>query len=181
MTNDYSAFKRAAPTSEQLSALSALVRQMHDAETELAMAEEVAKQKAENLRQIAETQLPELMASVGMQEFTTTDGLKVKIERAYTAAPTVANRDQAYDWLEANGHGGLVKRSIEVGFGVEQQADAAQLAVELEGRFNNVNKGRKVEPSSMRAWAKRMIEDGVPFPKDLFGARVFDRAKIKAT
>lgn len=178
--NDYTAFKSAAPSSEKLSALSSLVSHMHDAETEVAAAEQALKDKRDVLRGIAETQIPELMASVGMAEFTTASGFKVKIKRTYTASPLVDHREQCWDWLEEHGHGGLVKRSVEVGFGMGQGDDAAQLVKDLEGKFNNVRSGRKVESASLRAWVKKRIEAGEPVPMDLFNARVFDKAVIKS-
>ena len=181
MTNDYSAFQRSAPTTEQLSQLTALILNMREAELELAKREEEQKLATERLRKVAEVDIPELMASVGLQRFTTSDGFEVRVKKHYSAAPKVADRDAAYDWLEQNGHGGLVKRTVEVGFGVGQSEDAARLVAELEGRFNNVAKARKVEPASLKAWAKRQIEDGIQFPRDLFGVRIFDRAEVKTS
>lgn len=177
---DYSAFQR-GPSNEQLSALSALVRALRDAEIEVERAEAALKQRAEVVKEISERQLPELMAAVGMKEFTTNDGLSVKIDRKYSAAPRVEDRDAAYNWLEEHGHGGMVKRSVEVGFGINQGEDAAALVGELRGKFADVRTGRKVEPATMSAWAKRMMEDGVAFPHELFNARTFDRAKVKTS
>lgn len=181
MSNDYSAFTRAAPTTDQLSQLSALVKQMHDAEIAAEEAEAELTKRKETVRQYAEVQIPELMASMGVAEITTSGGLKVKVRRSYSAAPLVENREAAYDWLEKNGHGGLVKRSIEVGFSVKEGEVAMELMGELQGRFENVKGGRKVEPASLRAWAKQQFETGVEFPRELFNARAFDKAEIKST
>jgi hypothetical protein len=174
----YDKFK-SAPTTDQLSQLSTLVRQMHDAELELAKAESELAIRKDALREVAEKQIPELMAQVGIKTFETSDGFVVSIKKTYTAAPTVAQRDEAYDWLEQHGHGGLVKRTVEVGFGVKQGAEAAALMDKLRKDFEDVRGERKVESATLRAWVRQRIESGDAFPRELFNARVFDRADVK--
>ena len=146
------------PAQETFRQLDGLIAQAIAADKEVARLEAELRKAKETYRSVVEDAIPSLMDGIGLQEFRTTSGVSISIRQKITAAPLAANRDAAYDWLEANGHGGMVKRSVEVAFNREQQTEALKLMEELSGRFAGVRAERKVEPSTMSAFARRELE-----------------------
>jgi len=169
-----------APT---LADLARLVESARDAEMLVVAREaQLADAKAEH-RRITEVAIPEAMAAAGMETFRTSSGLTVTIkDDVQVKQPPVAQRAQAYAWLEENGQGGLVKRSVEIAFGAgETEAERAHALVDLLGpQFpGSVREGREVNSSSLAAWLRRAIEAGESPPLELLGARQVRVAKIK--
>jgi len=180
MTNDYSDFIDSAPDTAGLAQLSDLATDLYLAELAAAEAAEKAKEAQAKVTHISERLIPELMASLGMAEFVTTNGIKLKIDDVYRASIPKARREEAHAWLEANGEGGMVKHNVVANFARDQQEEARALRAQLEADGLNVSDEQKVESSTLRAWVKRQLEAGAEIPMDLFGAGKIERAKIKA-
>lgn len=169
-----------APANEGLAQLSQLATDLYLAEVRAAECAEVAKAANENVRRIAEGLIPELMAELGMEEFKTTSGISLSIKPSYRASILKARREEAYAWLDENGEGDMIKHSIVAGFARGQDESADELRERLEGEGFNVKDEEKIESSTLRAWVKRMLEEGKMIPMDLFGAAKVDIAKITA-
>lgn len=181
-TPDYSSFPAAAPSPGSLAALTELVERAHAAELAVAEAEENLDLATEAHRRIVEQELPAAFDACGMREFTTRSGLRVTVEdQLQVKQPPVARRAAAYSWLEDNGQGGLVKRSVEVAFGAGQnEAERAAALVDLLGpQFPGaVSEGQEVNSSSLKAYLSRALAAGENPPLELFGARRFRAARI---
>tara|TARA_R110002167_G_scaffold143958_2_gene333660 strand:- start:15206 stop:15769 length:564 start_codon:yes stop_codon:yes gene_type:complete len=169
-----------APANEGLAQLSQLATDLYLAEVRAAECAEVAKEANENVRRIAEGLIPDLMAELGIEEFKTTNGIKLKINPSYRASILKARREEAFAWLDENGEGSMIKHSIVAGFARDQDDEASSLMERLEADGFNVKDEEKVESSTLRAWVKRMLEEGKMIPMDLFGASKVDIAKITA-
>lgn len=176
--NDYSEYQE-APSTSGLQQLSDLIEKLAQAEALVDACEADLSQAKEASRVLSEQHIPELMASLGVERFRTKSGLDVSVSTNYQATPLVANRDACWDWLEINGHGALVKREVSVALGKGQDEEAQRLVDELSGRFGAVKQARKVEPQTLKAWAREQIENGNVFPQELFGVQVMAKAKIK--
>lgn len=162
-----------------LAQLSRLAEELRQAELEVLAAEEHLERRKAHMRSLAEHDIPLLMAECGMELFRTYSGLKIEISKVYGASIPEGLREQAFDWLESHGHGGMIKHNITVVFPRDQQAAAEKLAKEMTEKFENVKDESKVESSTLRAWVKRQIESAVPeFPRTLFGASEIHRAKV---
>lgn len=180
MTNDYSKFIESAPSSDGLAQLSELTTDLYLAEIAAAEAAEAAKEAQAKVRDIAEHRIPELMIQLGMSEFTTTNGIKLKINDVYRASIPKARRDEAHAWLDEHDEGGMIKNNVIVGFGRDQGEAAGSLLTDLTNQGFNVKNEEKVESSTLRAWVKRQLEAGADIPMDLFGAAQIKQAKITA-
>jgi hypothetical protein len=180
MNDPYASFRQIEKPGEAAHAqLDTLVMQLEQAEQDVTVAEAALKQAQERHRDICERQIPELMDEMGLVEFKNRNGLHVKIERKIRASIPAALRPAAYAWLENNGFGGMLKRTVSVAFNREEQ-DAARLLVgELEGKFAGVKEDCKVEPSTLSAFVREQLEQGSELPLELFG--VFEQriAKVK--
>ncbi len=171
-------YSKPQPSADGLKRLSELAIELNKAELEVAKIEEQLKKAKAAVTELAEKDIPELMDSLGVAEFKTTAGFKIKITETIRASIPDANKPAAMAWLDAHGHGGLIKRSIVVAFDREQQEAAQELQAELETKFENVKSDLKVEPSTLRAFIGEQLEKGEPIPLQLFGAWQQRIAKI---
>lgn len=166
------------PNSDAFGKLHELLQQLQEAENAVDEAEltlKLAKQRKQHLEQEA---IPEQMDNMGMEEFTTKDGLFVKVVNKIKAS--IGNRKKpAFEWLISNGHGGIIKRNIIVPFGIDQADEAMQLQTELLENFPDAKQDMKVEAASLTRFVKEMLEAGVDIPQDVFGVHSFKIAQTK--
>lgn len=170
MTTDYSTY--AEPTSsDTLAQLSLLAEQQLKLENKVAEAEKALSAAQEELRLMCEKTLPELMDTVGMEEFTTRSGLKIKVAEAIRASIPKARSDEAIAWLDNHGFANLVKRKFTVLFGKEEEAWAKKFARDLAQRKRqlNVEEDASVHNRTLCAFIREQLEQGQDIPVDLFG------------
>lgn len=177
---DFSAYAE-GPTKDQLLAITGMVDDYLDAQVDLAEAERIFKEKKKRVMRFEEHLIPEVMREAGMQEFTTTSGYKIKIKSDVRASIPKARESEAFKWLEANGHGGLIKRTVEIPFAMGEDDKAQELMDDLREREFSVGNKKKVESSSLRALLRRMLADkGQAVPMDVFGASEYDKAEVRS-
>lgn len=169
------------PSGNDLAALSRLTDSLAQAEDVVAQLEAKLEAARAQVTDLAERQIPELMDNLGMRSFVTSSGHKVEVRKTIRASIPAANKDAAYDWLDKNGHGGLIKRNINVAFNREQEQEARELQGILSEQFENVRTDRKVEPSTLRAFIGEQLEAGAEVPLDLFGAWEQRVARVSRT
>jgi hypothetical protein len=168
--DNYDGFTDKEVSSKDLADLANLAAQLADAEKAVADLQAQLENAQRRVTDLTERQIPELMDSLGLKRFTTSSGFEIDIKRTVRASIPVAFRQAAYDWLEQNGHGALIKRQISVAFDREQLDAAKQLESELSGEFENIKVDSKVESSTLRAWISEQLEAGNAIPLELFGA-----------
>ena len=77
---------------DELSNVSKAAQKVIDIQTEISALEDELKAKKEELRNVAEQQLPELMQGLNLVEFTTASGFKISVENFYNAHISQANQ-----------------------------------------------------------------------------------------
>ena len=169
-TPDYSDFQK-APAEGQLAKLSTLADQQAGAAVEVAALEAQLATAKDKLRGISERELPELMDTLGMEEFKTSSGLKISIKEIIRASIPKARKDEAFTWLDEHGHASIVKRSFAVSFGRDEEKWARKFATDLRRRKRelSVEDIKKVESATLRAFVTNQLEDGADIPLELFG------------
>lgn len=180
MTTGYEGLAE-APSPDDLKRLGELARQMWEAEQEVEKAETALKKKREELAVIQERTIPELMTKCGVKDFTTTTGLKLQVNDLVRASISEANLEPAVRWLDENGHGGLVKRSIIVEFPREKEKAAKALAEKLRPKFPDLKEKYSVHPQTLQSFIRGELAEGHEVPMTLFGATQFQRAVVKPT
>lgn len=171
-TPDYSAFQQ-MPKTDALAGLSKLGEALRLAEAQVAEIQEQLTAAQGRVAELSERQIPELMDSLGMERFTLKGGATVLVKKTLSVTLPAETKERAHDWLEANGHSGLIKRKVEVAFTREQQSRAVSLATQLKSEYDDVRMERKVEPSTLKAFVAGLMKDGKPVPTDLIN--VFER------
>ena len=181
MPNDYSAFEAdVAPTGVELSQVVSLIHELEEAEELLAICQEEFKRIQERVRALSQHEIPTLMTEIGMSEFRMEDGRKVTVGSKVRCSIPKANYAEAMRWLDEAGHGGLIKRTITVGFGRDSEDSAHELAEKLAEEYD-VKEGQKVEPMTMTAHIRQQLKDGEAFPMELFGAYEQKFTKVAAS
>ena len=180
--DDYGAYaeEQVTPLAQALEGLQGLVDEAQGYEREIAEAEEKVKKAKDKLRAIVEDAMPKMMKKAGLDEFTTSTGLKVKRRNKIENSIPAARRNEAWDWLETNGHGDILKREVTIAFGIKEGDMAKTVAAALaKEHARSVSCDRWAEPATVKSLLTRMIEDQKSVPRDLFGVREFEVAEFK--
>lgn len=162
-----------------LSRVSALVRKQLALEKRVEDLEEELKAAKEDLRTVAEQDLPSALHEMGMKEVKMEDGSVVSVSNFYNVSIPKDKTDQAFDWLRINGHGDLVKNVVSATFGRAEDNVAKDLIGKLSDEGYNVSQKQWVEPMTLKAFAKEQVEQGSDIPTDLFGLYIGEKAKIR--
>jgi hypothetical protein len=130
---------------------------------------------------VEQTDLPELMAEMGLSMIKLEDGSTVEVRRTYASNINDERRERAHAWLIEHGFGGLIKTRLEMSFGRGQEAEAAAAAQQIEkelGIAPVVEQG--IHSATLSAFVKEQIEAGNNIPRDLFGVFEIKKAKLTA-
>jgi hypothetical protein len=180
--HDYSAYTEEVTPEGELSTLSTLAEQARLAEEEVALAQRKLKSAQDTHKRLVEVQIPELMDKIGMAKFSTSLGINIEVKETIRASMgTGPQKEQNIGWLESNGHEAIVKMAVVVAFGrgeAEREA-AAALAKKLRGEGVGAEFERKVEPATLSALIRELLEEGRPVPEAEFG--VFRQRIAKIT
>jgi hypothetical protein len=107
------------------------------------------------------------------------DGSTINIKPFYSASIKEENRAVAYQWLRDNGYDDIIKNTVSVRFGRNEDKLCEDLINQLREQSYPVEQAEKIEPQTLKAWAKEMVERGVEFPTETFGVYVGHKATIK--
>lgn len=164
-----------------LSALRFWARAQKDAELEVARLTTELSVANERLREISEEKLPELMDELGIPSFSTTDGMKITVREVIRASlgRTDEEKARAIKWLEDNGHGAIVKRTVEIPFMRDQETQAMELRKDLKEKGYPVSFDRRVENSTLRAFVTECLEAGEDIPLDIIKVHRDRRTKVE--
>jgi hypothetical protein len=181
-SHDADNFKQEHSSDDDKARVSQLGNRLLALQSEVADLDQQLKDKKRELRNVEELELPEAMDKVGLSEFKTTTGLKVSVKPFYNASIPSERKDEALDWLELEGHGGIIKTEVSVSFGKGELAQA-QAFKEFARGFNEVavdpELSRGVHAQTLKAFVREMIEGGAAIPLDLLGVYNGRKATVK--
>lgn len=129
--------------------------------------------------EIETRELPDAMRACGLTSFSLTTGQTVKVEPMVRGSIRKANLEEALAWLRNHGHAGLIKREIAVSLAKGNDELGEQIVTQLHALGVEVDIADTVNPQTLGKWAREMLEDGQPFPRDLLGIFVGSRATVK--
>ena len=159
--------------------LSKLAENLFDAETEVERIHNDLDTADNVRRQLAETEIPELMQDLGMEKFTTKSGLTISAKETIRANLAKVRLQAGLAWLRENGHGGLIKTAVSVPFSKGGDDDAQLLVDRLNGEGISASYESKVHAGTLSAAVKTMLEEGEEVPFDLFKVLIQRVAKIE--
>ncbi len=180
--HDYTEYKD-GPGDNMLAAIVGLARDQKAAELEVARLETDLKKAKERLVDISEHQLPDLMDKAELGDFTTKEGITIEIDeriRASIAKQDLKRQAAAFNWLESNGHEGLIKRQFVIEFNRDDERWANKFERDLRQRKKplNVKRKKEVHSSTLVSFVKEQLGQGVQIPLKTFGVMRQRFAKV---
>ena len=173
-----------APSDQGKASVAKLAEKQAALANEISILEQAVKDKKKELQRVAEQDLPEAMDAIGMAEFTLVDGTKISIKTFYNASIPAERKDEAFAWLDENGHSGIIKTEVSVAFG-RGDLEIARSFVEFAREFNQAAIDPELEQevhwSTLRSFVREQIEGGNPLPVDMFGVYIGRKAELKAS
>jgi len=149
-------------------------------------AEKISKLAAARARAISEEDIPELLAELELAGITLEDGSKVAVKSEVYASISEDRKDRAFEWLEKNGFGDIIRTSIALSFAPADSELCGKVFDLLAKRKDLAKAGivpelsRGVHAGTLKAFLRERLEAGTPkdLPLDLFAARPVKVAKI---
>jgi|TARA_R110000787_G_scaffold34786_2_gene89848 hypothetical protein len=139
--------------------------------------EELGKVKAES-RELSEITIPNMLSELGLSEITLKDGSKINTSTYYSARITEENREAAFDWLDTNGFSDIIKNTVSVSFGRDEDASAEKLAQELDDNGFSTAQKKWVEPMTLKAFVREQVEKGSDLPLETFNVYIGQKTKV---
>jgi hypothetical protein len=165
---------------EDLSSVGALAKRAKVLEKEIEDIEFILKERKEQQRKLLEDSIPAMLQELGMKKFTMADGSTIDVKPFYSASIKEENRAVAYEWLRKNGYDDIIKNTVSVRFGRGEDELCENLLNSLRGQNYPVEQAQKIEPQTLKAWVKEMVERGAEFPTETFGVYTGHKATIKS-
>jgi len=163
-----------------LTAVADLGKQAQFIQLEIEDLETTIKERKESLKNLLEVRIPEACQEIGLLSFSMDDGSEVEIKQFYSASITAENESKAHAWLRENGYDDIIKNVVSVQFGRNEDARAGAILDLLRREGLLPEQVAKVHPQTLKGWVREMIEQGVYFPMDVFGAYTGFKANIKS-
>jgi hypothetical protein len=159
-----------------LSHIDELVMQLSKKHQEFENLELQAKLLKEEIDRIETVLLPEMMGN--LKQIKTTYGATVSIKPILRANIKKEDRPQAFAWLDAHGHGGLIKTAIELAYGRGDLQVAKETVKKLEELGLKPVLSEDVHWQTLNAWAKEQSARGIEFPP-VIGIYEGKKAEVK--
>ena len=164
---------------DELSGIAALAKRAKMLELEIKELEDTLTERQNNYRTLTEETLPEAFAEMSLKGFTMDDGSKIEIKPFYGASISKERKAEAFEWLRQYGHDDLIKNTVSVQFGRNEDELCARLKNLLVESGFRYDQAEKVEPQTLKAWVREQLQRGNEVPSELFGVFVGQKAGFK--
>lgn len=159
--------------------VSRLAKAMNDADDAVKAAEDALKAAKERARVLHEETVPAAMQELGLNIVGLDTGEKITLKQEVYASIPKANKTAAFQWLEDNDFGSIIKTEVSITFGKGEFDAATEKFMELQSAGLNVSIDQNVHAGTLKAFLKEQISNGnAELPLDLFGAMPVWEAKI---
>jgi len=142
---------------------------------------EIAVSKLKQQRKtIAEEHIPELMSKHGLKLIQLDDDTKIKISDFVDAR--IVNPDKAFGWLEETNNDSIIKNSITITLGRNENQVADELVNKLKREYG-IDADRKiaVHHATLKSFCRDALDNpelAETLPREAFGIYEGQRAKI---
>tara|TARA_S200002703_G_C3797042_1_gene246123 strand:+ start:2228 stop:2761 length:534 start_codon:yes stop_codon:yes gene_type:complete len=161
-----------------LKALSEKSNQLQKLDDAIKEAEQTLGQLKAEYRELSEVDIPSMLSELGLSEITLKDGNKISTSTYYSARISEDKRDEAFQWLNNNGFGDIVKNTVSVSFGREEDDSAKKLVDSLEDNGYATAQKKWVEPMTLKAFVREQVEKGSDLPLETFNVYIGQKTRI---
>ena len=155
------------------------IKEMQAVQSAIESDEQQIKNKKKHLEYLSGEVIPTMLSEMGLSFLKLADGSSVEVKTNYSATITQAKKEEAFNWLRANGLGDIIKNEISVSFGRNEDNKAADYATLAKGQGFEPQQKLKVEPMTLKALVRERIEAGKEMPTELFNIFVGNKTTIK--
>ena len=145
-------------------------------------AEEHAQKLKQAVDQLTTKDIPELLAKMRLDDFTTSSGIHVKLKREIKVSlpghERVEARLGAFRWLVDHGHGGVIKNQVSVALDRGEDSRADDLVVKLRAEGYEVEAKKDVNHMTLSALGREQFAEGKIMPRELFNIYDMQIAKL---
>lgn len=136
------------------------------------------KHNQELLRKLSVETIPSMMAEVGVNSITLTDGSKIEInDRVYAKLPE--DNYAAFTWLREKGMDGVIKTQVTIDIGKGEDDKLREIEELLQAAGITPTVKSTIHHMTLKALVKEQLEKGTGIPLDDFGAGSFRVSVIK--
>jgi len=136
------------------------------------------KEVKNKYQKVSEEDIPSMLSELGLSEITMNDGSKISTSQYYSARITPDKTDEAFAWLNNNGHGDIIKNTVSVSFGREENDSALKLTSELHSKGLDPAQKKWVEPMTLKAFVREQVESGNDLPLETFNVYIGQKTRI---
>lgn len=182
-------------TSDQLSAINALVKVVTEKHKKRAKLEEELKELSWDIRKMEEDLIPQAMSAANMDNVSG-EGYSIKIKEIINGSiPSQtkifkekdedkksvlqAKRDSAFAYLSKKGGKSLIKNSVKTIFGKEEEDSANKLAESLIKEGYEVDVEKSVHSATLSSWMREQLEEDPSFDIEPLNGRKIKIAQVK--
>lgn len=165
---------------DALTGIGAMAKRAKELEKDIEELESVLSERKEKYRKLLEESIPSALNEMGMKSFKMADGSSIEVKAFYSASINANNRGAAYQWLRDKGYDDIIKNTVSVQFGRGEDQLCEGLLNQLREQNYPVTQAEKIEPQTLKAFVREMVERGEALPTELFGVFVGSKATIKS-
>ena len=124
--------------------------------------------------------IPDKMAEIGLSEFATPDGHKLRVEDFVSGSlpKDVLHREKAIHELERLGGEGIIRNEITLTFEKSQHNEAMALADDLRAKGFNAVVTSGVHPQTYLAFVRECLRDGMEDNAENLGVFIGRKTKV---
>jgi hypothetical protein len=148
-----------APTDDQLSVISGLIKRQVEIENWIAKEEERLAEAKANLAKVSLELLPEAMLAAGVKEFADESGYRVIVKQDVKAGITEKNKQWCFKWLRDNNAGDIIRNEFKITYGVGEGERADELVSSLKNQGQEFNQKEYVHPRTLPAFCRAELEE----------------------
>ena len=163
----------------EVAAIADLCKRANEKKELIAKMEEELKQLKKELLKLTDEDIPDTMTEIGVSEYKLIDGSSVTLKPTYGAHISEDNQQEAFQWLRDNECDDIIKNTVSVEFGRQEDEKALAFKELVEEQKYEPVQVTKIHPQTLKAFIKERIEKGLEIPNHLFGVWAGQRAIIK--
>jgi hypothetical protein len=165
---------------DDLSEITELGKALKKLDDDIIDAEIAVSKLKQQRRTIAEEHIPELMNKHGLKLIQLDDDTKIKISEFVDAR--IVDPDKAFGWLEETNNDSIIKNSITITLGLNENQVADELVNKIKREYG-IDADRKiaVHHSTLKSFCRDALDNpelAETLPRDAFGIYEGQRAKI---
>jgi len=127
------------------------------------------ERQEKQFKHLSEVVIPETLQKANMRSFSLTNGFKLEVKPFVVVTLPKENADIADQWLDENGHSGMVKHHLDIHIpkGTSQK-DIEDLKQVLDGLVFEYSDNKTIHYQTLARWGREMTEENETIPEDIF-------------